>query len=104
MISGTLSGDAERCVDKNSRPYIRFTVTCGDADINNRTVYTHYQCTCYMTGYENMKKGDQVFLTGRFSAKQRTDDKGKTYMNLNVMVYQITGGYRADEKTKSKTK
>lgn len=99
-ISGTLFNDAEKCVDKNGRPYVRFVVTCGNDEPEGKREFTHYQCTCYMTGYEAMKKGDQVFVTGKFTAKARMDDKGKTYMNLNVMVHQINGGYRANERVK----
>lgn len=97
-ISGTLYRDAEKCIDRNGRKYIRFVVTCGSDEPGGRTEFTHYQCTCYMTGFENMKKGDQVFVTGKFSARTRVDDKGKTYMNLNVMVHQINGGYRVSDR------
>ncbi len=100
-ISGTLLGDTACFRDKNDRQFIRFTVTCGSTDIHGRTVFNHYRCTCYITsGYENMKKGDQVFIMGKFLPSIGVDDKGKPYLNLDVMVTDITGGYRATERKK----
>ena len=97
-LSGTLITDAYKFRDKNNREFIRFTVTCGSLDGNGRTVFTHYRCTCYLLGFEGMKKGDQVFLTGRFTPSLDTDVKGKPYMRLDVMVVSISGGYRAYER------
>lgn len=97
-ISGTLLSDAETCVDKRGKTFVRLKVTCGDTDINERTQYTHYYCTCYMSGFEKLKKGDQVFLTGKLSAKAVLGTDGKAYLNLNVMVYQASGGYKVVER------
>lgn len=102
IISGTLLGDAGLFTDKAGKNYVRFVVTCGSTDVYGRTIYSHYRCTCYMSQYSKMKNGDQVFVTGRFSPSISTDEKGKPYMNLDVMVTQITGGYRADERKKDK--
>lgn len=101
-ISGTLLTDAELCKDKNGKNFVRFKVTCGDTDAFGRTEYTHYQCTCYLQNFNKLKKGDQVFVTGKLSAKISADDKGKSYLNLNVMVYQATGGYKIEERSKNK--
>lgn len=102
-ISGTLSNDIERCKDKNGNSYIRFKVACGDTDINGRVQFTHYHCTCYVSGFEDLKKGDQVFVTGKFSAKITNSAKdGTPYLNLNVMVYQVSGGYKIQEREKKK--
>ena len=101
-ISGTLLNNAETKTDKNGRCFTRFTVTCGSVDMHGRTVFTHYRCTCYVSGYENLVAGDQVFLTGRFSAGISTDKEGKPYANLNVMVHQASGGYRASERKKNR--
>ena len=100
IISGTLLTDAAKFTDKNGREFTRFTVTCGETDITGKTVYTHYRCTCYLIGYGKMTKGDQVFITGKFLPKLETDDKGKYYMALNVMVSNLTGGYRHSERNK----
>lgn len=97
-ISGTLLSGAEQCTDKNGNTYVRFDVTCGESDINGRVEYTHYHCTCYISGFENLKKGDQVFITGKLRAKVSTGKDGKAYLNLNVMVYQATGGYKIEER------
>lgn len=98
-ISGTLLNDAEQCKDKNGKYYVRFKVTCGDQDINGRVQFTHYHCTCYLPGFEELKKGDQIFVTGKLSAKAGVSNTdGKAYLNLNVMVYQATGGYKQEEK------
>ena len=99
-ISGTLLDDAEKCTDKDGRNYIRFSVSCGDSTPGGRTEFTHYNCTCYIMAYEGMRKGDQVFITGRFSPRLRKDDKGRSYMNLNIMVHQINGGRKAADKQK----
>lgn len=99
-ISGTLLTNAEKCTDKNGKNYTRFTVTCGGTDVFGRSQYTHYRCTCYVSGYEGMKKGDQIFLSGNLSAKVRIAEDGKSYLNMDVMVYQVSGGYRANERNK----
>lgn len=101
-ISGTLLTKAETDYDKKGRKYTRFTVTCGSEDIHGRTQFTHYRCICYVGGYEKLVQGDQVFLTGRLSASIGTDSFGKNYLNLNVMVHQASGGYRASERKKEK--
>ena len=91
--------DAEKCIDKSKRNYSRFSVSCGNAGPDGRVEYTHYRCICYLSGFENLKKGDQVFVTGKLSARLRTDEKGHTYMNLDVMVYQASfGGKNASKK------
>ncbi len=97
-ISGTLYSDAETCRDKNGHVYVRFKVTCGDTDINGRVQFTHYHCTCYLPKFDKLKKGDQVFVTGKLSVKLSTNDDGKPYINLNVMVYQASGGYKIEDK------
>ena len=97
-ISGTLLVDAEKCVGRNGVSYIRFDVTCPDQDAYGRTIYTHYHCTCYINGFDQLRKGDQVFISGKFHAKLSVDEKGKPYMNLNIMVYQITAGYRKSSR------
>ncbi len=102
-ISGTLATKAESCTDKNGKKYSRFTVTCKSEDIYGRVHFTHYWCTCYVPGYEKKEKGDQIFLTGKLSAKIGFNEDGKPYLNLNVMVYQATEGFTALERNQ-KTK
>ena len=98
-ISGTLLSDSTKCKDRNGRSFTRFTVTCGSEGANGRTVFTHYRCTCYVGGYDFLKKGDQVFVSGRFSPTVTIDKDGNEIITgLNVLVHQITGGYRATER------
>ncbi len=99
-LSGTLITDATLQRDKKGRDYTRFILTCGSVNMFGRTEFTHYRCICYINGYENMKKGDQAFLTGKFSATLEKDEKNNYYMNLNVLVTSISGGYRATERKK----
>lgn len=97
-IAGVLANNAEECVDSSSRKYSRFTVTCVNVDKNGRSHYTHYNCVCYVPGYEKLKTNDQVFLTGKFSAELKLNEKGKPYMNLSVMVFQASDGFKAKER------
>lgn len=98
-ISGTLLTDSETCKDRNGKTFTRFTVTCGSTGANGRTMYTHYRCTCYIGGYSTLKKGDQVFISGLFSPSVSLDNNGhEVYSSLNVLVHQISGGYRAYER------
>ena len=101
ILSGTLIADATEHIDKNGRKHCRFILTCGETDVYGRTVYIHYNCICYKNGYEGMKKGDQVFITGKFLPSLNLDKDGKAYMNLNVMINTISGGYRANERKKT---
>ena len=97
-ISGTLLNDAETCIDKKGNSYVRFDVTCGESEMNGRKSFTHYHCICYIGGFNELKKGESVFLTGKLNAKISTDKEGKAYLNLNVMVYQASGGYKVIDK------
>lgn len=98
IISGTLLSDAWKFKDKNGREFLRFIVTCGHIDQDGHSVFTNYRCTYYAPGYESLKKGDQVFIIGKFFPKLETDDKGKTYMILDVMVSTLTNGFKHNER------
>jgi len=97
-LAGALITDALKLKDKNNKEFLRFTLSCASVDNYGRTIFTHYRCTCYILGFQGLKKGDHVIITGRFMPSIGTDDKGKTYMNLEVMVLSIAGGYRAYER------
>ena len=71
---------------------------CGSKEITGRMVYTEYKCVCYVNGYEKLRKGDQVFLTGKQSAGIGYDKDGNAVLKLNVMVYQASGGFTAEER------
>lgn len=91
-ISGRLYKDAEQCVDRNGKTYTRIIVTCGASVPDGRSRFTHYRCTCYQRGYENLKKHEQVFITGSLAVTTSKDDRGSFYVNLDVVVYQIARG------------
>lgn len=94
-LCGTLVEDARSCQDKAGHPYVRFTVGCGRQDQYGRTIYTNYRCTCYVPGYDKLKKGDQVFITGKLSSYLGFGENGKPKVNLDVMIYQVAPGYKA---------
>lgn len=97
-ISGTLYTDSSVAKDKNGRQFTRMTVTCGSSDPNGAPVFTHYKCICYLKGYENLKKGDQVFLTGSQKISIWVDQNGKPWLNIDVMVHHISCGYKGEDK------
>ena len=99
FISGTLLYDAEKCVNVNGTPYVRFTVTCGDEDFDGRTQFTHYMCTTYSMNAARFKKGDQVIVSGHQKIRKIRDEKGNvTDVRISVIVYQVSAGYTAAEK------
>ena len=97
-LAGTLLTDATKFRDRRNRDFLRFILTCTSVDSNGRTVFTHYKCICYILSFQELKKGDRVFLTGRFMPSLGQDETGKTYMNLDVLVLTMSGGYRPDKK------
>ena len=93
-ISGTLLSDAMKCMDRNGRSFTRFTVTCGSEGVNGTIVYTHYRCTCFMSGLESLREGDQVFLSGRFTPSVSIDNEGNDIITeLRIFVYQLSVGF-----------
>lgn len=101
-ISGTLYDDSSQGRDRNGRDFTRFTVTCGSTDQNGCAVFTHYRCIYYRKGYEKLRKGDQVFLSGSQKVSIWVDQNGKPWINIDVMVQQLSCGYRADERKRTK--
>lgn len=99
-LSGTLVNDPQQCVDKRGRKFLRFTLTCGSADIYGKVNFNYYQCVCYVPGYEKTHKGDQVFLTGRFLPSIVLNEYKEAELRLDVMVFTISGGFKASERCK----
>ena len=99
-LSGTLITEAFRQVDKKGRPYIRFTLSCGSIMPGDRVEYTHYKCVCYIGGYDRLEKGDQVFVVGKLQASIQYDESQSPSLNLQVMVTNMSGGRRAEDKKK----
>lgn len=101
-ISGTLLSDSTTGKDKNGRDFTRFTVSCGSKEPSGGVVFTHYRCVSYLKGHESLRKGDQVFLTGSQKVSIWVDQNGKPWINIDVMVYQMTCGYKAEERKKNR--
>ncbi|MBQ8482880.1 MAG: single-stranded DNA-binding protein [Bacteroidales bacterium] len=91
-LSGRLYGDCEQKTDKNGNRYIRFKVSCTGRDYSGNIKYTMYRCFCYDTSYSILKNGDLVFLSGDLNTSIRTDDTGKSWINCDVYVKNITKG------------
>ena len=51
--------------------------------------YTYYMCVSYMRGYEELKKGDQVFLTGKLSASIAYNPDHTPVLSLLVSVTEM---------------
>ena len=99
-LSGTLVSDIFRQVDKNGRQYFRFTLSCGALNQYQRMEYTYYMCVSYMRGYEELKKGVQVFLTGKLSASIAYNSDHTPVLSLLVSVTDMTGGQKEENKRK----
>lgn len=99
-LSGTLVTDVFRQLDKNGRQYIRFTLACGTLNTNQRMEYTYYKCVSYIRGYDELKKGDQLFLTGKLQATIGYNEDRSPMLNLLVSVTEMTGGQKEEDKKK----
>lgn len=77
--------------DKNGNNYIRFKVYCTNKDTTTAR-YTLYRCYCYDTSFSNLKDDDTVFLTGDLNLVIRNDENGKTWVNTDVYVRNMTKG------------
>jgi len=99
-ISGVLNSDSEQCTDVSGRTYLRFTVRCESRDKLSRKYHTYYTCFCYIGGVKDLKKDDQVFVTGKQSVGIKYDKNNSPYPYITVMVYQISQGLKANSKTK----
>lgn len=91
-LSGKISGICELRKDKNGNNYIRFKVCCAGKDYSGNPKYTTYRCFCYDTTYSTLKNGDLVFLSGDLNTTIRTDENGKSWLNSDVYVKNITTG------------
>lgn len=88
-ITGRLTSEVEKCQDKNGHFYHRFTVQSQTSDIFGRDLYTIFRCTCYVPGVEQLKKGDKVFMYGKFSVRAFINSQGKPEPICNIMIYQV---------------
>lgn len=90
-LSGKVHGACEMRKDKNGNNYIRFKVYCTNKDTTTAR-YTLYRCYCYDTSFSNLKDDDTVFLTGDLNLVIRNDENGKTWINTDVYVRNMTKG------------
>ncbi len=90
-LSGKIHGACEMRKDKNGNNYIRFKVYCTNKDTTTAR-YTLYRCYCYDTSFSNLKDDDTVFLTGDLNLVIRNDENGKTWVNTDVYVRNMTKG------------
>lgn len=91
-LSGKVYGPCETRKDKNGNNYIRFKVSCISKDSNGVNKYTLFRCYSYDTTFNNLQNGDMVFLTGDLNIINRTDESGKTWVNTDVYVKNMTKG------------
>lgn len=91
-LSGKVSGVCEYRKDKNGNYYIRFKVCCTGKDYSGGVKYTFYRCFCYDTSFKDLQNGDTVFLSGDLNTSLRTDEAGKSWINSDVYVKNITKG------------
>lgn len=86
-LSGILADDCEKKTDKKGHQYIRFKVSCEGTDIYGKPRITQYRCYLYNMQFDNLKKGELVFLTGSFNLNQFN---GR--INCDIYVQQIARG------------
>ena len=89
-LSGWATRDSELYVDNVGKEYKRFTIRCMSLDRTNRKMYTEYTCYSYLNQLADIKRGDEVFLTGKQSLGITQDEKGNFKPLANVVVHQIT--------------
>ena len=91
-LSGKICGPCEQRKDINGNGYIRFRVTCASKDGSGENKFTTYRCYSYDTSFSNLQNGDIVFLTGDLNIITKTDENGKTWMNVDVYIKCIDRG------------
>lgn len=89
-LSGKITGNVERKIDKNGNHYIRFKVYCAGREYNGQTKYTCYRCFTYDTSFRDLKDGDTVFLSGDLTSHIKYDEGGKAWVNNDVFIKNIT--------------
>lgn len=88
-LSGKITGNVARKIDKNGNHYIRFKVYCAGKEYNGQTNYTCYRCFTYDISFKDLKDGDTVFLCGEHSFNIKSDENGKVWVNVDVFIRTI---------------
>lgn len=91
-LSGKICGPCEQRKDKNGNGYIRFRVTCASKDGSGGNKFTTYRCYSYDISFSNLQNGGIVFLIGDLNIITKTDENGKTWMNVDVYIKSIDRG------------
>ena len=99
-ISGWAPYDSEVCSDNYGRNYKRFVTRCVSYSRTNTRIYTEYSCKCYLSQIDDIKKGDEVFLTGKLALGITQDEKGNPKLIANVHVNQIAIRHKGSEVIK----
>ena len=87
-LIGNLVADAEIKTGKDGSEFIGFRVAVSENFAEEKRT-TYYEVSCHKSGViEYLKKGTQVFATGRLLVSNREKD-GKTYTNLYVTASQV---------------
>ena len=87
-LIGNLVADAEIKTGKDGSEFIGFRVAVSENSGEEKRT-TYYEVSCHKSGViEYLKKGTQVFATGRLLVSNREKD-GKTYTNLYVTASQV---------------
>ena len=92
ILLGHLMTDAETFIDKDGHDFIRFKMCCRKTTFKGESKFTVYRVCCYQKGFENMKRGDQVYVSGDLDINVHIDDKGKVWLNTEVYARQIAKG------------
>lgn len=93
-LSGWATVDSEDYVDSIGKKYKRFIVRCMSYDRMSRKIYTDYTCYTYLTQLDDIKKGDDVVLTGKQTLGVTQDEKGNPKVLASVVIHQITVKHR----------
>ena len=87
-LIGNLVADAEIRTGKDGNEFIGFRLAVSENSGEEKRS-TFYEVSCHKSGViEYLKKGTQVFATGRLLVSNREKD-GKTYTNLYVTASQV---------------
>lgn len=87
-LIGNLVADAEIKTAKDGNDFITFRLAVSE-NLGEEKRTTYYEVSCHKSGViEYLKKGTQVFASGRLLVSNREKD-GKTYTNLYVTATQV---------------
>lgn len=87
-IIGNLAANAEEKTGREGNPFISFKVIVSDS--MNKEIKTRYDVAYRKDGLMNyLKKGQQVYVSGRLSLSANLGSDGKAYVNASVMARDI---------------